>query len=133
MDCKPVTAQAIRRDTHEQTSAALLDTLMAEFTACMQQSHLGKTFSDFVFGYWQGRIQELYAVQADEVQNMKQILGSVQTGIWPRAVERLLWPKDPWPSPSSSDKMDYIDLSDEQSVEVGDEEEEENEDEDALL
>ena len=29
--------------------------------------------------------------------------------------------------------MDYIDLSDEQSVEVGDEEEEENEDEDALL
>ncbi|KAJ4270543.1 hypothetical protein NW762_002231 [Fusarium torreyae] len=130
MDCKPETARAIRPDTHEQASAALLDTLMAEFTACMQQSYHGKTFLDFVFGYWQGRIQELYAVQADEVQNMKQFLGNVKTGVWPRAVERLLWPKNPYmPSESS----ECYESSDEESMEAGEEEHEDDDDEEELL
>ncbi|KAF4966220.1 hypothetical protein FSARC_6105 [Fusarium sarcochroum] len=126
MNCKPVIAQAIRCDTREQENAALLETLMSEFTACMQQSYHGKTFSDFVFGYWQERIQKLYAVQADEVENMERFLGNVQTGIWPRAVERLLWPKAPW---RTSDSSEYCESSDGEPMEVR-EEEEENEEED---
>ncbi|KAH6958702.1 hypothetical protein DER45DRAFT_613212 [Fusarium avenaceum] len=90
LNCSPGTADAIRDDSYEQTSARLLDTLMTEFEICLRQDYHGKTVSDFISGYWQHRIQKLYAVREEEIEKMEQILGKVQTGVWPEAVNRLM-------------------------------------------
>ncbi|KAF5670214.1 hypothetical protein FHETE_4586 [Fusarium heterosporum] len=96
LSCDPAVAKAVRSDIHEQASAELLDSLMANFTTEMEQNYSKGTFSKFIFGYWQSRIQELYSIQHGEVEKMEQILENVQIGIWPRPVERLLWHRDRW-------------------------------------
>jgi hypothetical protein len=80
LNCNPATAKAIRDDAYEQASARLLDTLMTEFEICLKQDYHGKTVSDFISGYWQHRIQKLYAVREEEIERMEHILGKVQTG-----------------------------------------------------
>jgi hypothetical protein len=80
LNCNPATAKAIRDDAYEQASARLLDTLMTEFEICLKQDYHGKTVSDFISGYWQHRIQKLYAVREEEIEKMEHILGKVQTG-----------------------------------------------------
>jgi hypothetical protein len=80
LNCNPATAKAIRDDACEKESARLLDTLMADFEICLKQEYHGKTVSEFISGYWQHRIQKLYAVREEEIEKMEQTLGKVQTG-----------------------------------------------------
>lgn len=52
---------------------------MIEFEIRLRQEYYGKTVSDFISGYWQNRIQELYTVREEEIERMERILGNVQT------------------------------------------------------
>ncbi|KAF4978381.1 hypothetical protein FZEAL_5222 [Fusarium zealandicum] len=103
MDCDPFTKHTIREDPHEQESALLLDSLMEEFTECMRTDYRGETLQSFIFGPWLERIQDLYVVQEEEVQTMERHLGSIQTGVWPEPLRRLLWPKHPYDSDDSDE------------------------------
>ncbi|KAI8724103.1 hypothetical protein NCS52_00267800 [Fusarium sp. LHS14.1] len=96
LNCNPNTVREIRQSEEEIENAALLDTLMGEFSTAMQQDYQAKSLLDFIFGYWITRIEDLYAVQEDEVQKMQQHVRNVRTGIWPRPLRRLLWPTDPF-------------------------------------
>ncbi|KAF4998327.1 hypothetical protein FGRMN_3207 [Fusarium graminum] len=101
LSCDPAVAKVVRSDDHEKASAEFLGSLMADFTTEMEQNYSRGTFSEFIFGYWQSRIQELYSAQHGEVEKMEQILDNVQIGIWTQPVRRLLWPRDPWESSDS--------------------------------
>ncbi|RTE84846.1 hypothetical protein BHE90_000586 [Fusarium euwallaceae] len=91
LNCNPNTVRDIRQSEIEQRNAVQLDTLMGDFTNVMQQDYQAKSVLDFIFGYWKTRIEDLYAVQEDEVQMMQQHVHNVRTGIWPIPLHRLLW------------------------------------------
>ncbi|RSL99636.1 hypothetical protein CDV31_012101 [Fusarium ambrosium] len=93
LNCNPNTVRDIRQSEGEQRNAVQLDTLMKDFTNVMQQDYQAKTLLDFIFSYWKTRIKGLYAVREDEVQKMQQHVNNVRTGIWPRPLRRLLWPR----------------------------------------
>lgn len=93
LNCNPSTARDIRQSEEERRNAELLDTLTEEFSNVMQQDYQGKPLLDFIFGYWKTRIENLYAVREDEVQKMQKHVNNVRTGIWPRPLRRLLWPR----------------------------------------
>ncbi|KAM0420774.1 hypothetical protein ACHAPT_011435 [Fusarium lateritium] len=91
MNCNPSTVRDIRQCEVEMRNAALLNTLVEEFSDVMQQDHV-KSLFDFIFGYWVTRIKKLYALQQDEVQRIQHHIGNVRTGVWPEPLQRLLWP-----------------------------------------
>ncbi|RMJ16262.1 hypothetical protein CDV36_004084 [Fusarium kuroshium] len=94
LNCNPNTARDIRQSEEERRNAALLNNLMNEFSNVMQQDYHAKSLLDFIFGYWITRIEDLYAVQEDEVQKMQQHISNVRTGVWPKPLRRLLWPRE---------------------------------------
>ncbi|RSL55458.1 hypothetical protein CEP54_009348 [Fusarium duplospermum] len=93
LNCTPGTVSDIRQSEEERRNAALLETLMNEFSNVMQQDYHAKSLLDFIFGYWKTRVEGLYAVREDEVQKMQQYVNNVRTGIWPMPLRRLLWPR----------------------------------------
>ncbi|KAJ4160287.1 hypothetical protein NW754_003413 [Fusarium falciforme] len=93
LNCNPSTTRDIRQSEEERRNAELLDTLTEEFSNVMQQDYQEKSLLDFIFGYWKTRIEDLYAVREDEVQKMQKHVNNVRTGIWPRPLRRLLWPR----------------------------------------
>ncbi|KAI8686357.1 hypothetical protein NCS55_00311000 [Fusarium keratoplasticum] len=94
LNCNPSTARDIRQSEEERRNAELLDTLTKEFSNVMQQDYQEQSLLDFIFGYWTTRIEDLYAVREDEVQKMQKHVNNVRTGIWPRPLQRLLWPRE---------------------------------------
>ncbi|KAJ4321204.1 hypothetical protein N0V84_005451 [Fusarium piperis] len=92
-NCDPTIVRDIRQSEVEKRNAELLDTLMEEFTNVMQKNYHASPLLDFLFGYWKERIEYFYAVREDEVQEMQQHVNNVRTGIWPRPLRRLLWPR----------------------------------------
>ncbi|KAF5252645.1 hypothetical protein FANTH_2540 [Fusarium anthophilum] len=75
MNCKPQRWQRIRSDKREQENAVLLETLMDEFIAYMVGMESSpRSLEVFVNGYWRQRISEIYAVDGDEIKNIKNCL-----------------------------------------------------------
>ncbi|KAI8686623.1 hypothetical protein NCS56_00322600 [Fusarium sp. Ph1] len=94
LNCNPRTVRDIRQSEVERRNAAFLNTLMEEFSNIMKQDYQAKSLFDFIFGYWKTRIGGLYAVREEEVQKIQEHVNNVRTGIWPRPLRRLLWPRD---------------------------------------
>ncbi|KAL2692355.1 hypothetical protein Neosp_002761 [[Neocosmospora] mangrovei] len=127
LNCNPNTVREIRQSEEERKNAALLDTLMDEFSNAMQQDYQAKSLLDFIFGYWIARIEDLYAVREDEVQKMQQHVSNVRTGIWPEPLRRLLWPTDPYIY-GKSDSDEDGDDNEEQEWEDSDQDQERDDD-----
>ncbi|KAF5620129.1 ankyrin repeats (3 copies) domain protein [Fusarium sp. NRRL 52700] len=94
MNCDPERWQKIRSGKREQENAALLENLMEEFIAYMMDMESSPRSLDiFVNGFWRQRISEIYAVDADEIKDMKNCLVGTKTYVLPDRV-RLLLGKD---------------------------------------
>lgn len=80
MNCDPGRWQKIRSDQREQEKAALLENLMEEFIAFMiQMEPFPRSLEIFVNGYWRLRMSEIYAVDFNEIKNIKNCLIGTKT------------------------------------------------------
>lgn len=80
MNCNPSTVRDIRQSEQEIRNAELLDALTEEFSNVMQRDYQTKSLLDFLVGYWDTRIKDLYTTQEDEVQKMQEHVNNVRTG-----------------------------------------------------
>ncbi|KAH8878970.1 hypothetical protein GQ53DRAFT_834573 [Thozetella sp. PMI_491] len=81
----------IRTEPLEQEKSRNLEHLMEEFTAVLQDTTLSaETFEQFVWGYWRNRMPEFFQVDLGVLRDMETAVGSVQTFVTPRTVQRLL-------------------------------------------
>ncbi|KAF5601698.1 uncharacterized protein FSUBG_8064 [Fusarium subglutinans] len=91
MNCDQERWQKIRSDKREQENAALLETLMEEFIAYMiGMESSPRSLETFVSGYWRQRISEIYAVDADEIEDINSVLVGTKTYVLPDRVRALL-------------------------------------------
>lgn len=80
--------QETRADQVEQKNAALLDSLMEEFISQLGEGEpTMETFVDFLNGYWRPRMEQLFAVNEDVVNRMKECLSNVRTRKYSNTVQ----------------------------------------------
>ncbi|RMJ18082.1 hypothetical protein CDV36_002229 [Fusarium kuroshium] len=80
-----------RGDKVEQRNAALLDSLMEEFSGQLNMGEpTTKKFGHFLKGPWRSRIEQLFAVDEDIVNGMKEYLREVKTHVLPDRVQCFL-------------------------------------------
>ncbi|KAJ4203163.1 hypothetical protein NW767_005274 [Fusarium falciforme] len=49
-----------------------------------------ETLVNFLNGYWKPRMERLFAVDGDIVNEMKECLSNVRTHVWPERVQRFV-------------------------------------------
>jgi hypothetical protein len=80
MNCDQEKWQKIRSDKREQENAALLETLMEEFIAYMiGMESSPRSLEIFVNGYWRQRMSEIYAVDSNEIRDIRNRLIGTKT------------------------------------------------------
>ncbi|KAF5692999.1 hypothetical protein FDENT_2437 [Fusarium denticulatum] len=91
MNCKPERWQKIRSDKREQENATLLETLMDEFIGYMlSMESCPRSLEIFVHGYWRQRISEVYAVDLNEIKDIRECLIGTKTYVLPDRIRPLL-------------------------------------------
>ncbi|KAF5972316.1 hypothetical protein FCOIX_9393 [Fusarium coicis] len=91
MNCEPERWQKIRSDKREQENAALLESLMEEFIAHMTHMESSpRSLEIFINGYWRRRMSEIYAVDFNEIENIKNCLVGTKTHVLPTRARVLL-------------------------------------------
>ncbi|KAM6516485.1 hypothetical protein FALCPG4_014668 [Fusarium falciforme] len=101
--CEPIYAQLVildhdakviqetRADKVEQKNAALLDSLMEEFSVQLNVAEpTVENFVKFLKGGWRSRIERLFTVDEDIVNGMRECLSDVKTHVWPERVQRFV-------------------------------------------
>ncbi|RSM14149.1 hypothetical protein CDV31_005485 [Fusarium ambrosium] len=124
--------QETRADKVEQRNAALLDSLMEEFSSQLNMAEpTTKRFGHFLKGPWRSRIEQLFAVDEDIVNGMKECLSDVETHVWPDRVRRIVHFQDSDSTDAESTYDTEWDSSDENRIEseLDDDEEEFDNDE----
>ncbi|RSL54327.1 hypothetical protein CEP54_009949 [Fusarium duplospermum] len=80
--------QETRADKIEQRNAALLDSLMEEFSGQLNMVEpTTKKFGHFLKGYWRSHIEQLFAVDEAIVNGMRECLSDVKTHVLPDRVQ----------------------------------------------
>lgn len=91
MNCDLGRWQKIRSDKNEEENAALLKTLMEDFIAYMiDMESSPRSLEIFVNGYWRKRMSEIYAVDSNEINDIKNCLVGTKTYVLPDRVRPLL-------------------------------------------